>query len=59
MIKYRILTYIRNCSEHEEADYYKPARENDFWNNSYIEYKSKCDRKSLSVKIYLNKLDHI
>ena len=29
---------------------------NNFWSNSYIEYKSKGDRKTLSVKKYLNKI---
>ena len=30
-----------------------------FWSNNYIEYESNSDRyKTLSVKEYLNKLDH-
>ena len=41
---------IRNHFEHEEEDYYKPVRIGNFWSNKYIEYKSKSDRKALSVK---------
>ena len=41
---------IRNHFEHEEEDYYKPVRIGNFWSNEYIEYKSKSDRKALSVK---------
>ena len=38
---------IRNFFEHEEVDYYKPVRVNNSWNNNYIEYKSKSERKIL------------
>ena len=31
-------------------------RVNSYWSNNYIEYKSKSDRKTLSVKKYLNKI---
>ena len=41
---------IRNHFEHEEEDYHKPVRIGNFWSNKYIEYKSKSDRKALSVK---------
>ena len=41
---------IRNHFEHEEEDFYKPVRIGNFWSNEYIEYKSKTDRKALSVK---------
>ena len=41
---------IRNHFEHEEEDYYKPVRVGNFWSNKYIEYKSKSNRKALSVK---------
>ena len=41
---------IRNHFEHEEEDYYKPVRIGNFWSNEYTEYKSKSDRKALSVK---------
>ena len=57
MIKYRILRNIMpNIFEHEEEDYYKPLRLSSFWSNNYIEYESKIDRKTLSVKEYLNKI---
>ena len=55
-IKCKILTDIRNLSEHEEEDYYKPVRVNNYWSNNYIEYKSKGDRKTLSVKKYLDEI---
>ena len=55
-IKDRIIRDIRDLFEHEEEDYYKPVRVGNFWSNNYIEYKSKGDRKKLSVKKYLNKI---
>ena len=55
-IKDRITRDIRNIFEHEEDDYYKHVRVGNFRSNSYIEYKSKDDRKTLSVKKYLNKI---
>ena len=56
-IKYRILRDIRDLSEHEEEEnYYKPVRVGNFWSNNYIEYKSKGDRKTLSVDEYLDKI---
>ena len=51
-----MLRNIRNIFKHEKADYYKPVRINNFWNNNYIEYKTKGDRKTLSVKKYLHKI---
>ena len=51
-----MLRDIRNIFKHEKADYYKPVRINNFWNNNYIEYKTKGDRKTLSVKKYLHKI---
>ena len=51
VIKYRILRDISNVFAHEE-DYYKPERVNNLWSNNYIEYKSKGDTKTLSVKKY-------
>ena len=51
-----MLRGIRNIFKHEKADYYKPVRINNFWNNNYIEYKTKGDRKTLSVKKYLHKI---
>ena len=55
-IKDRIIRDIRDLFEHEEEDYYKPVRVGNFWSNNHIEYKSKGDRKKLSVKKYLNKI---
>ena len=49
-IKHRIVRDIRNLFEHEEEYYYKPGRVGKFWSKYYIEYKSKDDRKTLSVK---------
>ena len=51
-----ILRDIRNLFEREEEYYCKPVRAGDFWSNSYIEYKSKNDRKTLSPTKYLNKI---
>ena len=51
-----MLRNIRNIFKDEKADYYKPVRINNFWNNNYIEYKTKGDRKTLSVKKYLHKI---
>ena len=45
-----MIKYIKTLFE-EEDDYYKPIKVGNFWNNSYIEYKSNCDKnKKLSVK---------
>ena len=55
-IKDRILRDIKNLFEYEEEDYYKPLIVNNFLSNSYIEYKSKGDRKPVSVEEYLNKI---
>ena len=55
--KDRILGYIKNLFEHEEKNYYKPVRANNFWSNNYTEYKSNGDRnKTPSVEQYLNKV---
>ena len=53
-----MLRNIKNISEHEEEEnYYKSVRVNNFWNNSYIAYKSNEDRnKTMSVEEYLNKI---
>ena len=51
-----MLRDIRNIFKHEKADYYKPVRINNFRNNNYIEYKTKGDRKTLSIKKYLHKI---
>ena len=37
-IKDRILRDIKNLFEHEEENYYKPVRVNNFFSNNYIEY---------------------
>ena len=54
-IKDRIFRDIRNLFGHKEKDYYKPVRVCNFSSNNYIEYKSKGDRKTLSVEEYLDK----
>ena len=37
--KDRIISDIKNLSEHEEEEnYYKPARVSNFWSSNYIEY---------------------
>ena len=55
-IKDRILTDIKNRFEHEEENYYKPVKVNNFWSNNYLEYESNGDtNKTLSVEEYLNK----
>ena len=33
-----------------------PVTVNNFWSNYYVKYKNKGDRKTLSVKKYLNKI---
>ena len=47
---------VQVTSEHEEEDYYKPIRVDNFWADNYIEYKGKGGRKMLSVKKILNKI---
>ena len=42
--------------ELEEDEYNKPVRVGKFRSNIYIEYKSKGNRKTLSVEEYLNKI---
>ena len=41
---------------HQEEDYYNPVRIGHFWSNNHIEYKSKVDRKTLSIEEYLHKI---
>ena len=55
-IKDRIIRDVRNLFEYEEEDYCKPVRVDNVWSNSYIEYKSKGDRKTLSVEEYLDEI---
>ena len=56
-IKDRILRDIKNLFEHEEENYYKPVRVNNFFSNNYIEYESNGDRnKTLSAEEYFNKI---
>ena len=42
--------------ELEEDEFNKPVRVGKFRSNIYIEYKSKGNRKTLSVEEYLNKI---
>ena len=45
-----MLRNIKNIFEHEkEENYYKPVSVNNFWNNSYIAYKSNEDRNKTVV----------
>ena len=55
-IKNRMVRDIENLFEHEEKDYYKPLIVRNFRSNNYTEYKSKGDKKTLSVEEYLNKI---
>ena len=50
----RSIRDIKNLFEHDEKDYYKLVRIGNFWSNNYNEYKSKGDRKTLSIEEYLN-----
>ena len=53
----RILRDIKNLSEYEEEETYKPVRVSHFWSNNYIEYESNGERnKTLSVEEYLDKI---
>ena len=54
-----VLRNIKNLFEYEkkEQSYYKRVRVNNFWSNSYIEYKSNSDKnRILSVEEYLDKI---
>ena len=53
-IKDRITRDIRNLFEHGKEDYYKPVRVGIVWSNNCIEYKSKGNKKTLSVEEHLN-----
>ena len=53
-IKDRILGGFKNIFEHEEENYYKLVRVNNFWSNNHIEYESK--NKTPSVEEYINKV---
>ena len=57
-IRYRIISDIKNLSEHEEEEKkYKPVRLSNFRSNNYIEVESNGDRsKTLSVEEYLDKI---
>ena len=52
VIKWRILTHIKNLFEREEEEnYYNPVRVSNFWIKNYIEYESNGDRnKTLPVE---------
>ena len=58
MLYFIILREIKNLFEYEEENYYKPVKVGNFWSNNYIEYLSKGNRKTLSVKNILVKLGH-
>ena len=58
-IKNKIVRDIINLFELEngEQDYYKIIRVGILWNNNYIEYESKGDKKKLPTEDILIKLD--
>ena len=47
---------MRNLSEYEREDYYKPLRVGNFWSNVYIKYTNKGNRKMQSVEEYVHKI---
>ena len=55
-IKGRIIRDIMNLFEHKEGDYYKLVKLNNFQTNNFIEYKSKGNRKTISLEEYVNKI---
>ena len=58
--KNRVIRDFRNLFDHEEKRYYyKLVRLGNFWSDNYIYYKSKSDRKALSIKNIIAKLEHI
>ena len=59
-INYILIRDIRTFLEQqEEKNYYKLKRVSNFWNNSYIEYKSNGDRykKLITINEYINKIE--
>ena len=53
----RIPIDIKYLFEHEQENYYKPVKLNNFWSNNYTKYESNSDRnKTLSVQEYINKI---
>ena len=56
VIKDRIIRDISDLSEHEEEDHYKSVIVSNLRSNNHIKYKSKGNRKILSVEEYLNKI---
>ena len=51
--KYIVLRRIKNIFQYKkkEENYYKPVKVDNFWKNSYIEYKSNGDQnKIISVE---------
>ena len=47
-----------NLFENEEENYCQPVRVGNCWSSSYIEYKSKFDKKTLPVVFALGVLKH-
>ena len=55
-IKDRIIRDIKRLFEHEEQNYYKWVRVNNFWSNNYIAYESNSDKNNpISVEKDLKK----
>ena len=42
--KDRVIRDIRKLFEQQKADYYKPKRVDNVWNNNYIEYESNDEK---------------
>ena len=56
MIIYRIIRDTKTPFVQEKEDYYKPKRENNFWNNNHIEHENNGDKnRDLSLDEYLHK----
>ena len=52
-----MIRHIRKLFVHEEENFYKPARVDNFWSNNYIEYENNGDRnKAISVEQCFNKI---
>ena len=58
VIKNRIPRDIGNFLEHEEVDYYKLERVNNFWSSNYIYMHVVVTEKHYQLKNILIKVDH-
>ena len=54
-IKNRVIIDIRNFFDHEDENYYKPVKIDNFWSRNHIDYESNSEKnKTLSIAEYLN-----